>query len=445
MRRQRGLTEGQRKLWELLIDKERSGQKVFKREILAAAGWQPSTLRTYLKKGYFSTLLTESGTDEFTVAGVLGLSESEFLSSITQTQTLREVGAFCKHKLAQELVKKSRENMILALEIFNRPTIGNRLDGFAIMSIAAWEQLLKASIVETAGEEEIFRPMRAGRHRETIGLRECLERTFDRRSPVRKNIERLQFLRDQAIHLLMPEVAPVLSRLFQSCVFNYAKFFKDLCRTPFLSDSSIGLLALMGDPRPPTIVHLTSRYGPDISREILGMCHTIEREVSEVNDPRHAIPIDYRLVFTKSDTVGEISLSKAASSGIEALVVTKPVDHEKSHPYLATEAIHIIERLLSDQLASKERLARLNESDSGDSRFTMYDFLAIVHNEKWRNSPQNQYYYRIFRPEIHRYSHEAVEFVVERISTDPHYLHRVRRSYSKHRRQMQQRQQGRIG
>lgn len=123
-------------------------------------------METYLHKGYFSSHLSPCGNDEYTVKGVLGMSEAEFLSSITQTQTIREVGAFCRSKLARGFVKKSRENMILALELYNRPSIENRLDGFVIMSITAWEQLLKAALIEREGESVIFRPMRPGKPRE---------------------------------------------------------------------------------------------------------------------------------------------------------------------------------------------------------------------------------------------------------------------------------------
>lgn len=192
------------------------------------------------------------------------------------------------------------------------------------------------------------------------------------------------------------------------------------------------MLTLIGEPQTPTIVHLTDQYGEEIGKEILEMCKMVEEEVKQVNDPRYAIPIEYRLVFTKSDTVGGISLSKAANSGLEALVITKPIDHEKTHPYLTREAAEIVNRMLLEQLTPDEYKSRLKKAFTDRIRFTDYDFRAVVHKEKWRNSPKNQYYYYTSRPEVHRYSDEALMYMVNKICSDPDYLHRARESYQYH-------------
>lgn len=427
--RRSNLSDGQRKLKAFLKAKERGQQTFSIEDIISATGWKPITVTTYLNKGYLSAHVSKVDENSYTVTGVLGLSDSAFLSSITQTQTIREVGAFCTSKLARGLVQKSRENMILALELFNRPTIGSRVDGFVIMSSVAWEQLLKAALIEKNGESTIFRPTRPNRPRETISLRVCLERSFEQNNPIRKNLERVQFLRDHAIHLLMPESTPVLSRLFQASVFNYGKFFRDFCQTSFLPESSLGVLALVGNQTPPTAVHLTSKYGPDVGREILEMCQQIEREVELFDDFRYAIPVDYRLVLSNSDAVGEIVLANAVDSGLEGLVVTKPVDHEKTHPYLTMEAVTMIDRRLSDRLAQKEKLGRLGKSSAAPDQFSSYDFYAVVQYEGWRSSPRGPYHHYTSRPKVHRYSDEAIEYVVEKICTHPEYLRIARNRY----------------
>ena len=38
--------------------------------------------------------------------------------------------------------------MLLALELYNRPSLDNRLDSFILCFCVAWEQLLKAMLIE---------------------------------------------------------------------------------------------------------------------------------------------------------------------------------------------------------------------------------------------------------------------------------------------------------
>ncbi|WP_434670402.1 DUF3644 domain-containing protein [Klebsiella sp. B345] len=47
--------------------------------------------------------------------------------------------------------------MILALELYNRPSLENKMDAFVMCFCTAWEQFLKARIIEQDGEKTIFR------------------------------------------------------------------------------------------------------------------------------------------------------------------------------------------------------------------------------------------------------------------------------------------------
>jgi hypothetical protein len=54
----------------------------------------------------------------------------------------------------------------------------------------------------------------------------------------------------------------------------------------------------------------------------------------------------------------------------------------------------------------------------------------VVHKEKWRNEKSNAYYLRLENPLTHRYSEQAVDFLVQKLSEDPAYLERAVESYS---------------
>ena len=241
-------------------------------EILEATGWKPVTFETYFAKGQLSEYLSKTDEGVFAVSNTTGLETINFSRNLSQSKHRRELGHNCKSRLAKALLKKSRDNMILALELYNRPSLENRLDSFVLCFCTAWEQLLKAILIERDGEKNIFqsKPSSDG-IRKTISLRDCLTRYFDSNSPVRKNIERISYYRDQAVHLLMPEMQGSISRIFQSGVMNYSKTFNDFSQQTFLPSSHAGMLSLIGEISSPSNATIVARYGDKVGDELISL------------------------------------------------------------------------------------------------------------------------------------------------------------------------------
>ena len=51
--------------------------------------------------------------------------------------------------LSQRLIDKSIEAFMMGLEIYNKPTITYRIEGFSFFIINAWELMLKAELFAT--------------------------------------------------------------------------------------------------------------------------------------------------------------------------------------------------------------------------------------------------------------------------------------------------------
>jgi hypothetical protein len=121
-------------------------------------------------------------------------SEEEFRRQVTQS---KRVDHF-ESPLARALLQRSADNFCLALEVYNRPTLANRLDAFALLFTTAWEQLLKAELVEAHGEDSIFKPIKPNHRRESIALQACLERLFPNDAdPIRRSVEMIAELRHE--------------------------------------------------------------------------------------------------------------------------------------------------------------------------------------------------------------------------------------------------------
>ncbi len=423
-------------LLELLQKKEIRSEAISEQEILEASGWQSSTFATYRIKGQLSDFLNEAGNGYFEVSNSVGLSALQFTQMLSQSKHRRGLGHNCTSRLAKALLRKSKDNMLLALELYNRPSLENRMDSFVLCFCIAWEQLLKAILIEKKGEESIFRKSHnAGGIRETISLRACLSEIYNTNDLVRKNIERIAFYRDQAVHLLMPELQGIMSRVFQSGVLNYSTKFQEFTQQSFISSSHSGMLSLVGDLKHPSVATLHSSYGREVGDEILSLVTNLTDEAKNLNDIQFAVPLNVKLVFARDDEQGNMITLAKAEEGMEglkkAIILEKPIDRGTTHPYRESNAIREINRRLYEKypvsVLENKLVARNKKTNKAE--INTYCFRSVVTKLKWKNS-NNRYHYENKDPECHYYSDFAIEEFIEKIMEIEDYLESARRSNS---------------
>lgn len=423
-------------LLDLLQQKELKGEAISQEEILKASRWQSTTFITYWNKGQLSDFLNEVGNGYFEASNSVGLSLQQFTQMLSQSKHRRGLGHNCKSRLAKALIRKSRDNMLLALELYNRPSLENRMDCFVLCFCIAWEQLLKSILIERKGEESIFRKSRnAGGIRETISLRECLSDIYDVNDLVRKNIERIVFYRDQAVHLLMPELQSIMSRVFQSGVLNYSTKFQEFTQQSFISSSHSGMLSLVGDLKHPSIATLHSNYGKEVGDEISSLVTDLTDEAKDLDDIQFAIPLNVKLVFARSDDQGNMITLARAEEGMEglkkAIILEKPTDREKTHPYKESGAIREINKRLYEKYPTSTLDVKLISRNKKTKRaeINTHCFRSVIAKLKWKNS-NNRYHHENKDPEYHYYSDFAVEEFIEKVMSIEGYLENARRSNS---------------
>lgn len=337
------------------------------------------------------------------------LPEDEFRRAVTQTKQRTSF----KDRFAQALVKRSRDDMILALEIYHRPSLANRLDAFSMLFTTSWEQLLKAELIEHSGEGVVFRPKKPGQRRESIGIGECLERCFlDPDDPTRRNIARIAELRNSATHLLMPELHAIYARLFQAGVLGYARRLHEKTGDTLVPRQNVGLLALAASEEALDAVPLSRAYGHQLAAEIVAHAKTIEDEIKTLNDGRFAIPFEYTLRFATSGEQADVTLVRAAEAPTSAVIFEKPVDPERTHPLRTAQVLSEV----------SSRLRR---------RFTSHDFQSILHKNGWKKS-NNEFHRLQQNPDTPKFSHKAIDTLVKAIDDDPEYMMRARESYNQH-------------
>lgn len=405
-------TLGQKQKRMLQFLREHSGKLVSEADILAASDMKASSFRVNVGNGLYDRTLKKEGVNKFRVIAPESLDERAFHRQVSQTARNRELGASLSHPLAQKLLQKSRDNFILALELYNRPSLLNRLDAFSQLFCTSWEQLLKAQIIHNFGENEIYRPKREGRRRESIGLVKCVERIMGCESdPVAKNLLRIGEIRNAATHLLMPELAAPVGSIFQAGVINYARHFRSLSGEPVLPEGSAGLLSLVGPTPTAEAVDLRKLYGDIAARDILSLRDELNHEIETNNDERFAINVTYKVVLTKGESQGDISLTAAANDARVLRVVEKPVAASARYSLFFTEA--------------KERIAERVRHP-----FTQHDLQQVLKWKKWKDS-NNEFHHYEEKCKRHLYSPEFVDKVVEMIESDEGLLERLRKPREK--------------
>ena len=117
------------------------------------------------------------------------------------------------------LLFKSQEAFILAVELFNRPTIRYRVEGCAFFLCNAWELMLKAYLIKRDGYESIFYP---GKTQRTLSLADCVKKVMTNdKDPVRLNLESIDELRNTGTHFVVEEYEITYGPIFQANIRNY--------------------------------------------------------------------------------------------------------------------------------------------------------------------------------------------------------------------------------
>jgi len=314
-------------------------------------------------------------------------------------------------RLTRQLLDKSQEAFILALEIYNKPTIKYRIEGFCLFFSNAWELLLKAKILEDEEKETaIYYKKTANKDRRSLSLRDCLKKIMtDEKDPVRKNVEDITAIRDAATHLIIKELETVYSSLFQSGVLNYVNKLNEWFSISIAEKISPAMLTLVSDIRQINPVNIKKRYGAEALKFFENEMKKLEKTEKEMNSLTYRIPIEYKLVLTKSSKNADITLSSGINGKAFGLVLEVSKDIEKSYPYLQKDIIAEVKKKRNDIV------------------FNQYDFQAILYKERIKGN--YKYHYMIKKPVIHRYSDDLITLIVDKIEKNPDYLKNAREQY----------------
>lgn len=255
--------------------------------------------------------------------------------------------------LISRLLEKSIEGYCLALETINRLTIQYRLEAFCYLFCNSWELLLKAKILAESGDERSIYYKSQRNNKRSLSLRDCLRQVFTNPTdPTRRNIERIEKLRDESVHLVINRIPHDVIRIFQAGVVNYHRSLNQWFGESLSQRFPVGMMSIVYDLSPENSdlsnARLQRELGLDASEFLTRYCADVKKEFEELNfSAEFSIGIQYRLVLTNRVDDGDIVLT-SGSQGAEypTQIVEVAKDSGSSHPFRQKELLeHLNERL----------------------------------------------------------------------------------------------------
>ncbi|HEX7729131.1 MAG TPA: DUF3644 domain-containing protein [Terracidiphilus sp.] len=217
--------------------------------------------------------------------------------------------------IANELVKKAREAMLAAVQIFNNPQIEFKSELFIVTSVIAWTYLLHAFYrrhgVEYRRYEDVEQRRRylktaygAVRRWSLTDCMDCDKCPLD--EIVKKNLRFLIGIRHEVEHQMTSRIDDQLSAKFQASALNFNSAIKKLFGDKYGLDSEQAFSIQFSGIAENIVRELLSQ--PDLPQHIRSFIVQFEQQMTqeEYDDPRFS----YRVAFVRKTTNSKTAADK---------------------------------------------------------------------------------------------------------------------------------------
>lgn len=200
--------------------------------------------------------------------------------------------------LLYKMLEKSQEAFLLAIEIYNKPTIKYRLEGFSFFICNAWELLLKSYLVKNMGISSIYYKDKPNR---TIALTDCLRKIItNEKDPVRRNLEIIIDLRNTSTHYIIKEMEELYLPFLQANTLNYSQKIYDYFNIDISNKIDTAFLSLVTNTSSMNDTEILGIYGNEIFDKYTKLKNETIDILESQNNDKLAININLNLKVVKS-------------------------------------------------------------------------------------------------------------------------------------------------
>lgn len=315
--------------------------------------------------------------------------------------------------LSERLVNKSIEAFILGLEIYNKPTIKYRIEGFSFFICNAWELMLKAYLIEKKGEKSIYYKDSPDR---TISLLDSIKEVFtNNKDPLRINIEKIVSLRNTSTHFITEDYERVYAPLFQACVINYTEKLQLFHMIDITEKIPQNFLTLSISLDVLTDEQIRAKYTAELAEKLI-----IERNdiaiTAENTNHKFAITVEQNLYITKKKNDADFTVAVSRDADAKGKILRELRDPNNTHRFSYSNLIVEINKQLG---LSNIPFTHSNHSGKPRDVFNRHDLNEFIKFYDMKNEPRYSYQHIIGNNSQFSYSLKAVDFIVSEIKKDP--------------------------
>ena len=314
--------------------------------------------------------------------------------------------------LQNKLLDKSKEAFILAVEIYNKPSIKYRIEGFSFLLCNAWELMLKAHMINKFGNDSIYYKDNPER---TLSLENCIKKVFTNdKAPLRLNLEKIIELRNTSTHFITEEYEMLYIPLFQACVFNFIEKMQEFHNIDMTEIIPQNFLTLAVSMKSLNETEIRAKYPEQIAEKIITTGEKLSPLIEE-NNHAFAIRIEHYHYITKDKNKATefVHINKDAETGVQIIKELK--DPSNTHKYNAKKCITEINSRL-DKLG-------INLIDNNKKvNFNMYHFKLFCDYFELKDNEKYCYIFQLHTNPNYGYSIQAIDFIVDEIKKDPEHI-----------------------
>ena len=311
--------------------------------------------------------------------------------------------------MVKRLLDKSIESFLMAIEVYNKPTIHYRVEGFSMFICNAWELLLKARLMTTEGTQSIY--YKDNPHR-TISLENCVAKVFtNQKAPLRLNLEKIIELRNTSTHFITEEYEMVYVPLFQSCVFNYTEKIQEFFDIDMAQYVPQNFLTLTVSMRPLDVEQIRAKYPIELANKLIQTSQELQEMSAAEQNAAFAIRIEHNYYLTKDRSKADSAIRIDKNAETSGVIIKQLQDPNDKYGLNAKRCIEQINRRL--------------DRDGIQIELNNYYFLLFVKYYGLRDNEKFCFCYHVQKQPLYSYSMATVDLIVSEIEKDPENILRV--------------------
>ncbi|MCI5725423.1 DUF3644 domain-containing protein [Fusobacterium sp.] len=307
--------------------------------------------------------------------------------------------------LSNLLVEKSIEAFIMGLEIYNKPTIKYRVEGFSFFICNAWELMLKAEMINRG--KSIYYKDKPER---TLSLELVLKKIYpDEHTRIRLNLIKIIDLRNISTHFITEDYEIKYAPLFQACVLNFISEMNRFHKKDVTEYIAQNFLTLSANYEPLSNEDIKIKYPAEIAEKFIKQANEIDVLSKEYNSDKFSINIKQNLYITKKKNEADFVVSIANDSKNEVAVIKELKDPADTHKYSYGNVI----------TAVQERLKKQNIKMGYQKGFNSHVLTLIIDFYNIKNDTKFSYEHIVGNTRSYSYSQQFIEFIVSEIKKNP--------------------------